>query len=171
LGKTEQIAIIDFNTPDERVEDTDDYNEKIDQMKQLNIYDIRINSSIVGNGPGATKDITEIAIYFNNLSKVKNKKEFKEQLNAMIEILKYFKNLKDIGEFNTDIHFFKPDEENFSPEHNEILMYLAYKINPIAPNIDYQHFPSLYQYFPVLNPVSNQPSHFPTEKAQHLNNK
>jgi hypothetical protein len=157
-GKNEQIAVIDCNTPDVMKEYTGDYDEKIEQMNQLDIFDIRKNSSIVGNGPGATKDTTSIFILFNNLSKVKNKKEFKEQLNAMIEILKYFKNLEDIGEFNTDIRFFepnKPGENNFSPEHNEILRYLAYKIKPIAPNVGYQHFPVLYQYFPVLNPASN----------------
>jgi hypothetical protein len=157
-GKKEQIVVIDCNTPDVMKEYTGDYDEKIEQMNQLDIFDIRKNSSIVGNGPGATKDTTSIFILFDNLSKVKNKKEFKEQLNAMIEILKYFKNLEDIGEFNTHIHFFKPNkpgENNFSPEHNEILRYLAYKINPIAPNVGYQHFPVLYQYFPVLNPASN----------------
>ena len=169
-GKNEQIAVINCNTPDDRLEYTGDYDEKIEQMNQLDIFDIRINSSIVGNGPGATN----IFILFDNLSKVKNKKEFKEQLNAMIEILKYFKNLEDIGEFNTDIYFFepnKPGENNFSPEHNEILRYLAYKINPIAPNVGYQHFPVLYQYFPVLNPASNLPSNFPTGNAPPLNKK
>ena len=175
-GKNEQIAGITYNTPTDRNGYTGDLDEKIEQLEQLDnyIFDIRIDSSIVGNGPGATKDRTSIFIRFNNLSKAKNKKKFKEHLNTMIEILKYFKNKEDIGEFNTNISFFepnKPGENNFSPEHNEILRYLAYKINPIAPNVGYQHFPVLYQYFPVLNPASNLPSNFPTEKAPHLNNK
>ena len=168
--KNKQIAVINYKTPDDMLEYTGDLDEKIEQMNQLDIFDIRINSSIVGNGPGATKDTTSIFILFNNLSKVKNKKEFKKQLNAMIEILKFFKNQEDNKVFDTKIHFFEPDKEYFSPEHNEILRYLAYKINPIAPTVRYEHFPVLYQYFPVLNPASNLPSNFPTGKAPHLNN-
>jgi len=175
-GKNEQIAVITYNTPTDRNGYTGDLDEKIEQLEQLDnyIFDIRINDSSVNNGLGGYPHRTSIFIRFDNLSKAKNKKKFKEYLNAMIEILKYFKNQEDIGEFNTNIRFFepnKPGENNFSPEHNEILRYLAYKINPIAPTVRYQHFPELYQYFPVLNPAPNLPSNFPTGNAPPLNKK
>jgi hypothetical protein len=145
-GKKERIAIIDYNIHESQ--NTDDLNEKIEELKELdnNVFDIRISDSDYPKN---------IYILFDKFSKVKDKKEFKEHLNKMIEILKYYRNLKPSDFKMLHTHFFEPDNIYFSPEHNEILRYLAYKINPIAQNVEYQHFPVLYQYFPVLNPASN----------------
>jgi hypothetical protein len=169
-GKNEQIAVIRYKTPDDMLEYTGDLDEKIEQLNQLdnNIFYISIDDSSVNNGLGGYPSITCIFITFENLSKAKNKKKFKKHLNDMIEILKFFKNQEDIGEFDTKVHFFEPDEECFSPEHNEILRYLAYKINPIAPTVNQRI--ERYQHFPVLNPAPNLPSNFPIGNAPPLNN-
>jgi hypothetical protein len=147
--KKERIAHIRYRPYE--FQNTDDLNKKIEELHELNNNVFYI---LTGNSDYPR----DIFILFNKLSKVKNKKEFKNHLNKMIEILKYYKNLKYDDFDYLNIHFFepnKPGESHFSPEHNEILRYLAYKINPIAQNVEYQHFPVLYQHFPVLIPAYN----------------
>jgi hypothetical protein len=169
FGKNEQIAFITYKTPD-GFEITDYLDEKIEELKQLDddIFNIQIDDSSRSNGLGGRLNVTSIFITFNNLSKAKKKEKFNEHLNDLIEILKYFKNQAAIGEFDTKINFFepnKPNEEYFSPEHNEILRYLLNKIEPIAETVNqrierYQHVPA-----------PNLPSNFPTRNAPPLNNK
>jgi len=139
-GKNEQIAFINLNTPDDRIENTDDYDEKIKQLKELDndIFNIQINDQSRNNWHG-TPEKTSIFITFNNLSIAKKKRNFKKNLDALIEILKFFKKQAADNAFNTEFMLFnpnEPNEEHFSPEHNEFLKILAYKIDPIAPTVN-----------------------------------
>jgi len=136
-GKNEQIAFINLNTPDDRIENTDDYDEKIKQLKELDndIFNIQINDQSRNNWHG-TPEKTNIFITFNNLSIAKKKRNFKKNLDALIEILKFFKKQAADNAFNTEFMLFNPNEEHFSPEHNEFLKILAYKIDPTAPTVN-----------------------------------
>jgi len=95
--KKERIAHILYRPYE--YQNTDDLNKKIEELRKLNnnVFYIFIGDS------DYPKDIF---ILFNKLSKVKNKKEFKEHLNKMIEILKYYKNLKPDDFDFLDIFFF-----------------------------------------------------------------
>jgi len=121
----EQIAFIILNTPDKRIENTDDYDEIIRQLEKIDndIFDIRINLDSRGNGWGGREEVTSIFILLENYLKAKKNPNFKRHLQILIEVLKYFKQLADKKIYNTNFSLFEPDE-SFTPEHNDFLTYL-----------------------------------------------
>jgi hypothetical protein len=130
--KNEQVAFITLRLPEDRFENTSDYDKKIIQLKELDndIFNIIISDSSRGNGYGGREPFTTIFITFNNLSKAKNKKKFGEHLKSLIKILKYFKEAADTKLYETEFDLFTPDE-SFTPDHNQFLKMLPQMINPI----------------------------------------
>jgi hypothetical protein len=136
LNKIEQVAYINLKTPDSRFDDTDDYDENLRLLTQIDndIFDITINSDSRGNGYGGREPFTSIFILLKNYSIVKNKENFKSDLKILIEVLRYFKEAADRKLYNTDFNLFEP-HDSFSPAHNEFLMMLPQLINPIGPTV------------------------------------
>jgi hypothetical protein len=189
--KNEQVAFILLKTPDDRFENTDDYDEKIQELKQIDndIFNISIDISSRNNGLGGYPVMTSIFITFNNFSRAKNKENFEEHLIVLIEVLKYFKKAADTKLYeDIEVRLFEPNEEYFTPEYNEFLKFLAYKINPIAPTVNKNRYlrhvpaPKLPNNFPQGSappwnntnlrhvPALKLPNYFPQASAPPWNN-
>jgi hypothetical protein len=163
LDKIEQVAYINLKTPDRIFDDTDDYDENIELLTQIDddIFDIRINNDSRGNGYGGSEPFTSIIILLKNYSIVKNKKNFERHLNILIEVLRYFKKVADSGLYDTDFNLFEP-HDSFSPAHNEFLMMLPQLIDPIGPTVfQNKRFRNV--------PAPDLPNNFPPGNAPPFN--
>ena len=128
-SRLERVAHIYLTTPDNQEENTDEYDEKIKLLEELekmndDIFDIRITAN-VNTVKGIPIDKTNIWIYSKNISKFKNRKNYGKQLSVLIDVLKYFKKAADEPKlFNTKFLLFESDESS-TPKHNEFLNLLA----------------------------------------------
>jgi len=123
LPPQEQIAFIEFKEP-ERFENNGELYEKSVELKNLDddIFNINISDLSRNNSNGKPAKRT-VAIYFNDYSEAKKNKKFKENLNKLIELLKFFKEAEKNKLLDTKLSLFTPDD-SFSHEHNEFLTYL-----------------------------------------------
>jgi hypothetical protein len=128
-SRLERVAHIYLITPDSQEENTDEYDEKIKLLEELekmngNIFDIRITTN-VSYVNGIPIDKTNIWIYSKNISKFQNRKNYEKQLSVLIDVLKYFKKAADKPKlFNTEFLLVESDESS-TPKHNEFLNLLA----------------------------------------------
>ena len=165
FGLFEQIAWIEFREPErfENTPNTDELYEKSEELKKLDndIFYISIDDTSRNNWHGRPAK-KNIFINFNNYLKAKKKENFKENLNELIELLKFFKEAENSKLMDTKFYLFTPDE-SFSDEHNEILIMLSQLIEPIGPTV--------FQNSRFRNvPAPNLPNNFPPGNAPPLNN-
>jgi hypothetical protein len=129
--KYEQIAMIQFEELKGGEVSSFQENElieKSEELKQLDgdIFHISTSNSSRNNVKGIRVK-TSIDIYLNNYSRNKNKNDFNEKLNELIELLKYFKKAHDTRILNTEFTLFEQHDSR-TPEYNEFLRILATRI-------------------------------------------
>jgi hypothetical protein len=127
-SRLEKVAHIYLKTPNDLNEYTDEYDEKIIQLGEIDgdIFDIRITTN-VDYVNGISIDKTNIWIYSKNISKAKKKENYEKQRTVLIDVLKYFKKAADNKLFDTNFRLFESDE-SYTSEHNELLKLLAEEI-------------------------------------------
>ncbi len=126
-GEYEQIASISFNIPDNKwnfTNNVEDIYEKIDELRRMDRIIFYINDGFHSGDNGGNNN-KSIYINFNNFSEIqKNNEHYKLELTKLIELLKYFNNIKKNSVLSKDIKF-KFDlwnaNDQFSPEYNEFL--------------------------------------------------
>ena len=128
----EIIARIQFSNPDPAIVNPSClkcFNEKLKELKDMDkdILNISINMQNRNNYHKIPEKI-EYFIYFKNFSESKKNENFKEKLDKLIRLLIYFKKAESDYLFDTEFKIFDPDDENFKPEYNEFLKFLATKI-------------------------------------------
>ena len=130
--KYEGIATIEFKELEELSGREEELYEKLEELKQLDrdIFDISIDNSC-RNCVKDTPAKISITIYFNNYSRDKKVEGFKEKLDELIGLLKFYKNAADTKILDTKFILFKP-HKSFTHDYNEFLIKtLPFLIEPI----------------------------------------
>ncbi len=149
-----QIAFITLNNPEKKNKNFDEFQKIIRTLENL---DESIFDASIFRGEDNRLFITINSI---NYLEAKTKRNYNKNLADLIEVLAYFKKVRDEKLFNTTFHLFDKNDEFFNQDYNLFLKSLANTIAPtVNQNRNLQPFPA-----PKL------PNNFPQGSAPHWNN-